>query len=115
MDKVSSVQAHELNGAAHSYGMMSNDFFSFLTRDVEEAENMKIAREREEEKAMFSVTLTANWILSLQTVLELERKFKLVLKNFKVQSRLTDFFLLYSSILSKICLEYVLFLFIWCF
>uniref|UniRef100_A0A1B6IL57 Suppressor of white apricot N-terminal domain-containing protein n=1 Tax=Homalodisca liturata TaxID=320908 RepID=A0A1B6IL57_9HEMI len=54
VNKISSAQAHEMNASALSYGMMSNDFFSFLTKDVEEAENLKIAREREEEKAMFS-------------------------------------------------------------
>lgn len=55
VNKISTAQAHEMNASALSYGMKSNDFFSFLTKDVEEAENLKIAREREEEKAMFSV------------------------------------------------------------
>ncbi|XP_054262730.1 CLK4-associating serine/arginine rich protein [Macrosteles quadrilineatus] len=54
VNKISSAQAHEMNAAALAYGMCSNDFFSFLTRDVEEAETLKLAREREEEKAMFS-------------------------------------------------------------
>lgn len=57
VNKISSAQAHEMNAAALAYGMCSNDFFSFLTRDVEEAETLKLAREREEEKAMFSVGL----------------------------------------------------------
>lgn len=55
INKIGSQQAHEMNACALIYGMTSNDFFSFLTRDVEEAENLKIAREREEEKAMYSV------------------------------------------------------------
>uniref|UniRef100_A0A1B6DU17 Suppressor of white apricot N-terminal domain-containing protein n=1 Tax=Clastoptera arizonana TaxID=38151 RepID=A0A1B6DU17_9HEMI len=54
INKIGSQQAHEMNACAHIYGMTSNDFFSFLTKDVEEAENLKIAREREEEKAMYS-------------------------------------------------------------
>jgi len=55
VNKISSAQAHEMNETALTYGMVGNDFFSFLTKDVEEAENLKLAREREEEKAMFSV------------------------------------------------------------
>ncbi|XP_075233554.1 CLK4-associating serine/arginine rich protein-like isoform X2 [Lycorma delicatula] len=54
VSKVDTKQAHEMNTCAHMYGMQSNDFFSFLTRDVEEAENLRIAREQEEEKAMYS-------------------------------------------------------------
>lgn len=36
--------------------MITNDFFSFLNNDLEEAENMRIVKEQEEEKAMFSVS-----------------------------------------------------------
>lgn len=36
--------------------MLTNDFFSFLNNDLEEAENMRIVKEQEEEKAMFSVS-----------------------------------------------------------
>lgn len=35
--------------------MITNDFFSFLNNDLEEAENMRMVKEQEEEKAMFSV------------------------------------------------------------
>nr|XP_018907826.1 PREDICTED: CLK4-associating serine/arginine rich protein-like [Bemisia tabaci] len=54
VNKVNTQQANELNSCAHMYGMNSNDFFSFLTKDVEEAENLKLAREQEEEKALYS-------------------------------------------------------------
>lgn len=52
-------QAHELNSSALPYGMESNDFFSFLTKDREEADNLRIAKELEEEKAMYSVSQSA--------------------------------------------------------
>lgn len=35
--------------------MLTNDFFSFLNNDLEEAENMRIVKEQEEEKALFAV------------------------------------------------------------
>ncbi|CAB0002765.1 unnamed protein product [Nesidiocoris tenuis] len=54
VNKVTTDQAHELNSSALPYGMESNDFFSFLTKDREEADNLRIAKELEEEKAMYS-------------------------------------------------------------
>ncbi|XP_039293217.1 CLK4-associating serine/arginine rich protein [Nilaparvata lugens] len=54
VSKIGNQQAREMNVCAHVYGMQSNDFFSFLTNDIEEAENLRLAREREEEKAMYS-------------------------------------------------------------
>ncbi|CAH1390241.1 unnamed protein product [Nezara viridula] len=54
VNKVSTQQAHELNNCGHIYGMDGNDFFSFLTKDKEEADNLRIAKELEEEKAMYS-------------------------------------------------------------
>ncbi|KAK9499038.1 hypothetical protein O3M35_003554 [Rhynocoris fuscipes] len=54
VNKVSTQQAHELNKCAHPYGMDGNDFFSFLTKDREEADNLRLAKELEEEKAMYS-------------------------------------------------------------
>uniref|UniRef100_T1I1J4 DRY_EERY domain-containing protein n=1 Tax=Rhodnius prolixus TaxID=13249 RepID=T1I1J4_RHOPR len=54
VNKVSTQQAHELNKSAHPYGMDGNDFFSFLTKDREEADNLRLAKELEEEKAMYS-------------------------------------------------------------
>lgn len=58
VSKIETQQAHELNSCAHAYGMQTNDFFSFLNNDLEEAENMRIAKEQEEEKAMFSVSIS---------------------------------------------------------
>ncbi len=57
VSKIETQQANELNSCAHAYGMITNDFFSFLNNDLEEAENMRIVKEQEEEKAMFSVRL----------------------------------------------------------
>ncbi|XP_014239835.1 CLK4-associating serine/arginine rich protein isoform X2 [Cimex lectularius] len=54
VNKVSTQQAHELNTSAQPYGMEGNDFFSFLTKDREEADNLKLVKELEEEKAMYS-------------------------------------------------------------
>lgn len=54
VNKVSTQQAHELNSCGHIYGMEGNDFFSFLTKDKEEADNLRLAKELEEEKAMYS-------------------------------------------------------------
>lgn len=36
--------------------MTTNDFYSFLNNDLEEAENIQLARLAEEEKAMFAVS-----------------------------------------------------------
>lgn len=57
VNKVSTPQAHELNNCGHGYGMDGNDFFSFLTKDKEEADNLRLAKELEEEKAMYSVSI----------------------------------------------------------
>ncbi|KAL1138577.1 hypothetical protein AAG570_008640 [Ranatra chinensis] len=54
VNKVTTQQAHELNSCALIYGMEGNDFFSFLTKDKEEAETLRLAKELEEEKAMYS-------------------------------------------------------------
>lgn len=54
VSKIDQVQAHEMNRHGRNYGMSSNDFFSFLTNDLEEAENYRLAREEEHEKALFS-------------------------------------------------------------
>ncbi|XP_026478182.1 CLK4-associating serine/arginine rich protein-like isoform X2 [Ctenocephalides felis] len=52
--KVGLAQANEMNIAAQAYGMADNDFYSFLTKDADEAESLRIAREEEQEKAMYS-------------------------------------------------------------
>lgn len=36
INKVSTVDANELNATGRRYGMMSNDFFSFITNDIDE-------------------------------------------------------------------------------
>ncbi|CAD7087591.1 unnamed protein product [Hermetia illucens] len=52
--KLDTSQAHELNACGRNYGMMSNDFYSFLTKDADEADALKMAREEEQEKIMLS-------------------------------------------------------------
>lgn len=56
VSKIGTDQANELNSTAHSFGMTTNDFYSFLNNDLEEAENIQLARLAEEEKAMFAVS-----------------------------------------------------------
>ncbi|PNF25018.1 CLK4-associating serine/arginine rich protein [Cryptotermes secundus] len=52
--QVGPQQAHEMNMCGAAYGMSGNDFYTFLTRDIEEKESLRQAREQEEEKAMYS-------------------------------------------------------------
>lgn len=52
INKIDTQQAHELNGCGRHYGMLSNDFYSFLTKDADEAESMRMAKEEEQEKIM---------------------------------------------------------------
>lgn len=52
INKIDTKQAHELNGCGRHYGMQSNDFYSFLIRDADEAESLRMAREEEQEKIM---------------------------------------------------------------
>ncbi|CAG9822865.1 unnamed protein product [Phaedon cochleariae] len=54
VSKMDPGQAHDMNKHGRSYGMSSNDFYSFLTNDLEEAETARLAREEEQEKALFS-------------------------------------------------------------
>lgn len=56
VSKIGTDQANELNSTAHNFGMTTNDFYSFLNNDLEEAENIQLARLAEEEKAMFAVS-----------------------------------------------------------
>lgn len=46
-----------MNKQAHKFGLMGNDFYSMLTKDVEEQEALRAAREQEEEKALYSVSI----------------------------------------------------------
>lgn len=52
INKIGTAQAHELNTCGRNFGMKSNDFYSFLTRDADEAETMKLAKEEEAEKIL---------------------------------------------------------------
>lgn len=52
ISKIDTNQAHELNSYGRQYGMTSNDFYSFLTKDADEAESLRMAREEEQEKIM---------------------------------------------------------------
>lgn len=54
ISKIDTAQAHELNACGQHYGMKSNDFYSFLTKDADEADALKLAREEEQEKIMLS-------------------------------------------------------------
>lgn len=54
ISKLDTSQAHELNACGRNYGMVSNDFYSYLTKDADEAEALRIAREEEQEKMLLS-------------------------------------------------------------
>ncbi|XP_049825383.1 CLK4-associating serine/arginine rich protein [Aethina tumida] len=54
VSKMDPTEAHEMNKHGHHFGMSSNDFYSFLTDDLEEAETYRLAKEEEHEKALFS-------------------------------------------------------------
>ncbi|XP_022913306.1 CLK4-associating serine/arginine rich protein [Onthophagus taurus] len=54
VSKMDPMQAHEMNRHGRNFGMSTNDFYSFLTNDMEEAENYRLAKEEEHEKALFS-------------------------------------------------------------
>lgn len=54
VSKVDSAQAHEMNKHGQHFGMAGNDFYSFLTDDLEEAETFKLAKEEEHEKALYA-------------------------------------------------------------
>lgn len=54
VSKVDSAEAHEMNRHGRNFGMSTNDFYSFLTNDLEEAENFRLAKEEENEKALFA-------------------------------------------------------------
>uniref|UniRef100_A0A1A9WC31 DRY_EERY domain-containing protein n=1 Tax=Glossina brevipalpis TaxID=37001 RepID=A0A1A9WC31_9MUSC len=52
--KLDTSQAHELNACGRNYGMLSNDFYSYLTKDMDEADALRIAREEQREKMLLS-------------------------------------------------------------
>jgi hypothetical protein len=47
---------HELNRSALNFGLGKQDFMSLLSRDLDEQESMRVAREEEQERAMYSVS-----------------------------------------------------------
>ncbi|XP_055947280.1 CLK4-associating serine/arginine rich protein-like isoform X1 [Argiope bruennichi] len=48
------AQCEEMNAHSLKYGMVDEDFITYLHHDKDEAEQLKLAREIEEEKAMYS-------------------------------------------------------------
>lgn len=48
---------HEVNKCALHYGLGRQDFMSLLTRDLDEQESLRIAKEEEQERAMYSVII----------------------------------------------------------
>ncbi len=73
VDKLTTEQMHEVNKCALHYGLGRQDFMSLLTRDLDEQESLRIAKEEEQERAMYSVIFDsyvsyyyyplANWLL----------------------------------------------------
>lgn len=55
MDQLTTEQMHEVNKCALHYGLGRQDFMSLLTRDLDEQESMRVAKEEEQERAMYSV------------------------------------------------------------
>lgn len=54
LSELDNASAHELNKYGQRFGLVGNDFYSYLTNDVEEQESLRLAKEQEEEKAMYS-------------------------------------------------------------
>ncbi len=52
---------HEVNKCARHYGLGRQDFMSLLTRDLDEQECMRVAKEEEQERAMYSVHILAHF------------------------------------------------------
>lgn len=56
VDKLTTEQMHEVNKCAMRFGLGRQDFMSLLTKDLDEQESMRVAKEEEQERAMYSVT-----------------------------------------------------------
>lgn len=54
VDALTTEQSKEMNEHSFKYGMVGEDFIRFMVRDKEEAESLRLAKEAEEEKAMYS-------------------------------------------------------------
>ena len=52
INKIGTQEAHELNNCGKRYGMMTNDFFSYLTKDEDENQSMKTLKEQEADKIL---------------------------------------------------------------
>lgn len=50
--KMGTIQANELNNCSLRYGMLSNDFFSFLTKDEDEKQSLRALKEQEADKVV---------------------------------------------------------------
>jgi arginine/serine-rich splicing factor 16 len=55
VDRLTTEQMHEVNKCALHYGLGRQDFMSLLTRDLDAQESLRIAKEEEQERAMYSV------------------------------------------------------------
>lgn len=52
INKIGTQEAHELNNCGKKYGMTTNDFFSYLTKDEDEKQSMKALKEQEADKVL---------------------------------------------------------------
>lgn len=53
---LSNTQQQEMNLSGVEYGLNPEDFMSLISRDLQEAEELRVAKEHEDEKAMYSVS-----------------------------------------------------------
>lgn len=51
---LSNTQQQEMNLSGVEYGLNQEDFMSLISRDLQEAEELRVAKEHEDEKAMYS-------------------------------------------------------------
>ena len=51
----------DINRVGKGYNLGRDDFIKFLARDIEEQQELKAAKQQEEEKAMYSVSCTKNY------------------------------------------------------
>ena len=61
---LSNTQQQEMNSSGVEYGLNQDDFMSLISRDLQEAEELRVAKEHEDEKAMYSVS----WIYSCKKI-----------------------------------------------
>jgi len=51
---LTNVQQQEMNASGVEYGLNQDDFMALISRDLQEAEELRVAKEHEDEKAMYS-------------------------------------------------------------